>query len=1372
MPFFTCLKVSKLQISPVPSQAESRTVQTEPSETSQRIASDFLSTPASVETTVRSFYPTPRPSPKPSQVVHQITQHIHVSPGVSLLKPHHITINLPPPDIQRIVQSPPPLLPSQSRVIVTAKASVSDESGRPLNTTQLVTLPLPTIPVSYDDYKEGDESFDPFYRDVPKIRKNRQVRGIEKTSSRSRRSLDQSHRFVYGVDDRPEVISESQSRRGKNEVAARREIDIENFQAIKDSLIKFRDILFSDEVSLDKASPHPEVSGEIGEHVPKDSEASISEPADRARDNAIRKSISLEDLKMEPSRHLALDREEDSDEEEEEETKKKAEGADHAESSSNFEISFDDEKHSDDTLDSRSKSRNNIAKSTERNKSQTDVIDVIILDSNFQEKSARSNVEISKNDAPIEIILEDKTSDNIGQVAQSDWREQSIIAELDEKKQSEIPHETAKRKDFRGQKSSSRKSARMRSSRRRISSKIKQQKTRYVEVTELPREKKTDGMTTTISSITTTTPSTTTATPSTISTTIMPAATVAPFETRIMEQINSHIFGESESQTSKEIDTRAVGQRDATYSKSLRDDKGRDVGKTKETVRSFDHQITKYHGKNPEGQRADKFEEEREEERTEPMSYLEATTSSQDTNLTEEPQDVEQAESMEVTKAFEEDGHPEELSVKEQEALDDESNANAHNEEPEEASEETPNKITHKITDSREDSLDLEEESSQRGNQAEELHIEDEERKEEHSLNSKATSYEDLDEYQDEYQDTTDSSAENTRNSSTIQEDYAESINKEKTPTTTVDYANFEEYSDSQEDIAEGTRGTESNTEGVLKFTDELPQLENEDDEEAEETLEVDKDDTDDYVDDNYEPENYKEIETTVKPRGSKEESAKEYDEAEEEDQDDSLEVEMHTERGEDITDVVEEVADSTTPSSSTTMPSTISSTTTAPTTTTISTTMSTTSTTDSTTPSTTTMMTSRRPMTTISRGTPPKLFKPVGVRKIYAFIPPTTTPIPVVIKPRMGLYNPKPAKPPKSYNELAPKPVIRKITLPTRKPATTTTTTTTIIGTITANATEDTTATSAAITATAVSAENLSTENPETTTEPMTTMTTTLMPSTTVTTTTTESGRSEENVLESKLEPIEPIVSLHLSSSVNQENKDDQLSSSTFEQNSRSPLSNDTDARISTRKAEDFTPYPLSRLSTLALPIEQTTQKMETVEPYETTEKIDDVATTIPSMTQPPEERSASYIESTSSTAPSNTEEYSEEAITTLAATRVHRQETTEASVSFEQSTSFPNIQPNVITSTDPPAIFRPNIRKFMIPRKPVESFNCLEKEMYRFYGDTRDCRLFHYCSPGFTSRQVLDFRFVCEEGTAFDEETRSCRHDVRNRKCRNRSW
>ncbi|XP_063978950.1 mucin-2-like isoform X2 [Diachasmimorpha longicaudata] len=177
-------KISKLTISPVPREDSADKIKHDIKEQSQsqstshqhRISGGFL-TIAPSDTgppTVRSFYPTPKTSKSQSSTT-RVTQHIHLPPPppIPQLKPHQVTIHLSPPEIQRLVQNPSPLLPSQSRVIVTAKASVSDESGRPLNTTQLVTLPLPTIPASYDDYKEGDESFDPFYRDVPKIRNSR-----------------------------------------------------------------------------------------------------------------------------------------------------------------------------------------------------------------------------------------------------------------------------------------------------------------------------------------------------------------------------------------------------------------------------------------------------------------------------------------------------------------------------------------------------------------------------------------------------------------------------------------------------------------------------------------------------------------------------------------------------------------------------------------------------------------------------------------------------------------------------------------------------------------------------------------------------------------------------------------------------------------------------------------------------------------------------------------------------------------------------------------------------------------------------------------------------------------------------------------------
>ncbi|KAJ9590127.1 hypothetical protein L9F63_016756, partial [Diploptera punctata] len=53
---------------------------------------------------------------------------------------------------------------------------------------------------------------------------------------------------------------------------------------------------------------------------------------------------------------------------------------------------------------------------------------------------------------------------------------------------------------------------------------------------------------------------------------------------------------------------------------------------------------------------------------------------------------------------------------------------------------------------------------------------------------------------------------------------------------------------------------------------------------------------------------------------------------------------------------------------------------------------------------------------------------------------------------------------------------------------------------------------------------------------------------------------------------------------------------------------------------------------------------------------------------------------------------------------------------------------------------------------------FVCTGKELHRYHLDPDDCRMFHYCSPGFHTRQVLDFRFTCEEGTAFKADTQKC--------------
>lgn len=71
---------------------------------------------------------------------------------------------------------------SPPRVIVTASASVSDSNGKRLNYTvgNVVSAVKPIVPINYDDYKESDLIFDPFFLDVPKLQKRRKTRSNQK----------------------------------------------------------------------------------------------------------------------------------------------------------------------------------------------------------------------------------------------------------------------------------------------------------------------------------------------------------------------------------------------------------------------------------------------------------------------------------------------------------------------------------------------------------------------------------------------------------------------------------------------------------------------------------------------------------------------------------------------------------------------------------------------------------------------------------------------------------------------------------------------------------------------------------------------------------------------------------------------------------------------------------------------------------------------------------------------------------------------------------------------------------------------------------------------------------------------------------------
>lgn len=64
---------------------------------------------------------------------------------------------------------------------------------------------------------------------------------------------------------------------------------------------------------------------------------------------------------------------------------------------------------------------------------------------------------------------------------------------------------------------------------------------------------------------------------------------------------------------------------------------------------------------------------------------------------------------------------------------------------------------------------------------------------------------------------------------------------------------------------------------------------------------------------------------------------------------------------------------------------------------------------------------------------------------------------------------------------------------------------------------------------------------------------------------------------------------------------------------------------------------------------------------------------------------------------------------------------------------------------------------------------FVCTGRELHQYHPDTDDCRMFHYCSPGFHDRQVLDFRFICQNGTAFKADTHKCENEFLVPNCMN---
>ncbi|KAL3267811.1 hypothetical protein HHI36_006943 [Cryptolaemus montrouzieri] len=87
-----------------------------------------------------------------------------------------------------------------------------------------------------------------------------------------------------------------------------------------------------------------------------------------------------------------------------------------------------------------------------------------------------------------------------------------------------------------------------------------------------------------------------------------------------------------------------------------------------------------------------------------------------------------------------------------------------------------------------------------------------------------------------------------------------------------------------------------------------------------------------------------------------------------------------------------------------------------------------------------------------------------------------------------------------------------------------------------------------------------------------------------------------------------------------------------------------------------------------------------------------------------------------------------------------------------------------NIHSSTTPLSnLYKVQLRKEKVNKQFI--FNCFGKALNTFYSDPRDCRLFHYCTVGYTKNQLLDMKFVCDLGTHFDDEKLVCTREIPKR-------
>ncbi|KAI4482282.1 hypothetical protein M0804_008833 [Polistes exclamans] len=1423
-------KVSKLTISPIPSQDEQKDSQ---ASQQQRISSNFLPTPASVETTIKSFYPTPRTSPKPSVSTSsngQITQHIHVPPPIPVpqLKPHHITINLPPPDIQRIIQNPPPpLLPSQSRVIVTAKASVSDETGRPLNTTQLVTIPLPTIPATYDDYKEGDESFDPFYRDVPKLRNHRRavVRKIVR-NHRSKRSItqldDPTIRIKTNLNPRiVNVYPVNTNLRQLRHTSTSDDTQLKEDENINTKNVEQKSIItIKNDHNVDdsekNASYHINLNSEEEEkddNDDNDNDDDDDEDKDNDQDEKISKHDQKESEENVESDIEVLDLNEYTDYETDTNVDQTTESViliNNTDTNGNtFEVTWftDNITKTVDNADSQIISYN-ISDKSNKNEDETEIEivsdmgddDTFILDEdnnkNVDKMSSTSKIaksvdavtvssilsmnkkEQSKQELVSKYDLEDKVTDDDKDYMYDEEKDEmnNNSDKIDKKSNNEKIISSKIIEDLittteidNSRTDTSTKKLHSRISRKKMSAKRKHQKENDSMIEIIDPENTEERVSTNTST--------------------------SNLQTEI-EESDNHDLNKSDKPEVKEMDT--VIKYSSKFAKDLTSNK-ENVGRKRTQINN----VVKYESEERNVDNLGKVNNSSKYQLMNDQEALESSNESIENKNDESNTFVSNVETTETTNVslehFEEkidiadkkiNSYTKEISIEQYQTTNDVSTTNGKNKKLDKNSSENSDDDDDDKSDRLKNKKNLQEE--ERSNLKENYSLETIYHKSKH----KNLTYVDEKEFHQTHEHSTMENLESIVSNDDFPEydysmnasdydwynlyDYTESDNIEDV-TTSIESDNHEQITETYETVTESvgmkdfkTVEQEDSTTGVLKFIDELPKINKMESSTEKEIVSVEPS-VQDYVDDNYEPHNYKEQESIVNTENPSDDKIEKdikvvtvdeklsdnVDDIKTDDiklekdksmQKDTKEFEKFVEDKEQQltttstskttleTVTLSTLISSTLPPSSlpiTSLPpiTTLLTTTTVPTTTVPTTIVQTTipttivettvpttivQTTDPTTTVQTTVPTTTVPTTTIPTTTTtttprsvPNLFKPFSLRKNYNYIPPTTTPNPVIIKTRLPLFNPKPAKPPKSYNELVPKPVIRKLTLPTRRPPTTTPTSTT------------------------KRSEELN--NIESTTSTI--------------------KRNEE------LNNIESTTTKMLDNL----NVTQILTLSTDSKDSQSLNSN----------IENFTSYPLSRLSTLSIAaVDVTTSNIDTSNISDTTETntsntditnedimdVSTIPTVIPTLIEKEYTDKKKHIETEETTTPITTSYYLHDitvATTTENVRSINHPISTPSSTLIERIDKIPSFE----------STRRLKDKSFSIS-KIYGSFNCLEREMYRFYGDMRDCRLFHYCSPGFTPKQVLDFRFVCEEGTMFDEESQSCRHDIKSTKCPNRLW